>query len=600
MWQMISSRMRQSIADPSSINDVEERITDDTSITEPWALLEEFAELVRVSGSEDERKAADYITERLESFGVDYDRYEPELYISQPHDAAIRTLNKSFEPGIVKTIGFSASRKVSGEVKYVGSAHDDLVEEGKVDAREPFQDIGDLSGKIALVDAGSFSIGATSVLEEKGALGVIAMHQHRREPHDGIATPVWGGAPPLDEKDRIPDVPIVNVTRPDGEILEEWARSEEGLEVELETNLTTDWMECPIVVAEIEGEADPDQDEFVLLHGHYDSWAVGITDNATGDAGMLELARVFKKHADELDRNIRIAWWPGHSTGRYAGSTWYTDEKALEIAENCVAQVNMDSPGAKDSAEYTDMSCWTPEAHPLVSETISDVADIPYEERFPPRAGDYSFDNIGVTGFFMLGSNIPKEIRDERGYHPVGGCGGNSDAWHVSTDTLDKAGKDELLRDIRIYAVSILRVLNADVLPFDHARNAERLIEVVEDYDEAAGEKFDFSPTLEELRTLRDEIESFQESAQSGDIDGNVANKTITKLSRVLTRLYLVEDGQFQQDPATSRVPVPRYASAHRFSFLEDEDIRFLQVQLKRAQNETVYELRQARQRLPN
>ncbi|MFB6207241.1 MAG: M28 family peptidase, partial [Haloglomus sp.] len=285
--------MSQTIANPSSLSDTEERIVEAIGIDEPWALLEEFSQLERVSGSEDERAAADYITGRLDSFGVNYDRFEPELYISQPRDATIRTLNKTFEPGIVKTVGFSASGTVSGEVEYVGTASDDLVDEGEVDAREPFQDVGDLDGKIALVDGGSFSIGATTVLEEKGAEGVIAMHQHRREPHDGIATPVWGGAPPLDEKDRVPDIHIVNVTRPDGEILKEWAESDTGLEVELETDVRTDWMECPIVVADIEGGADPDQDEFVLLHAHYDSWYVGITDNATGDAGMLELARVF-------------------------------------------------------------------------------------------------------------------------------------------------------------------------------------------------------------------------------------------------------------------------------------------------------------------
>ena len=592
--------MSQTIADPSGVSDIGEKVLDEISIAEPWALLETFSELERVSGTKDERAAADYITERLDSFGVSYERFEPELYISQPHDATVRTLNKTFEPGIVKTVGFSASGTVSGEVEYVGAASDDLLGGGEVEVREPFEDIDDLSGKIALVDGGSFSIGATTVLEEKGANGIIAVHQHRREPHDGIATPVWGGAPPLDEKDRIPDVPIVNVTEPDGEILLDWVQSEDGLEVELETDLTTGWMECPIVVAEIEGEADPEEDDFVLLHGHYDSWAVGITDNATGDAGLLELARVFEEHADRLDRNLRVAWWPGHSTGRYAGSTWYTDEHAVEIAENCVAQVNMDSPGAKDSTEYTDMSCWTPEAHPLVADAIDDVADIPYEEQFPPRAGDYSFDNIGVTGFFMLGSNIPKDVRDERGYHPVGGCGGNSDAWHVSTDTLDKAGKDELARDIRIYALSILRVLNADVLPFDHARNAARLHDVVEEYDEAAGDSFDFTPTLEQLEALREEVESFDQRARAGEIDTDIANETITRLSRVLTRLYLVEDGQFEQDPATSRVPVPRFAPAHRFVHLEGDEARFLEVQLKRAQNETVYQLRQVRNDLPN
>jgi len=592
--------MSEAITDRSALSDVEQRVVDEISIEEPWSLLEEFAELERLSGSEDERTAASYLTDRLESFGADYNRYDPELYISQPHDATIRTINKTFEPGIVKTVGFSASTTVQADVEYVGTASSDLVDDGEAGPREPFADLDDLEGRIALVDGGSFSIGATTVLEEKGAGGVIAIHEHRREPHDGIATPVWGGAPPYDEKDRIPDVPIANVTKHDGEILREWAESDEGLELELSTDLTTDWMECPIVEARIEGGAAPDNDDFLLLHGHYDSWYVGITDNATGDAGMLELARVLEEHSDELQRDIRICWWPAHSTGRYAGSTWYTDEHALEIAESCVAQVNMDSPGAKDSAEYTDMSCWTPEAHGLVTDAIDDVAGIPSAEQFPPRAGDYSLDNIGVTGFFMLGSNIPKEIRDERGYHPVGGCGGNSDAWHVSTDTLDKAGKDELLRDIRIYAVSILRVLNAELLPFDHTRYADRLIDQVEEYDDAAGDQFDFGPTLEELRALRDEIASFREQAEAGEIDPEIANRAITALSRTLTRLYLVEDGQFEQDPATSRNPVPRYDPARDFAHVDGDDARFLQVQLKRAQNETVHELRTARDRLPN
>jgi hypothetical protein len=592
--------MSEAIANRDALSEVEHRVVDEVSISEPWNLLEEFSELERLSGSEDEQAAASYLTDRLDAVGVEHQRFDPELYISQPHDATVRAINKTFEPGVIKTVGFSASTTVTGEVEYVGSTSSDLVDDGEAGSRRPFAELDDLDGRIALVDGGSFSIGATTALEEKGAGGVIAIHEHRREPHDGIATPVWGGAPPYDERDRIPDVPIANVTKHDGEILREWAESDEGLELEVSTDLTTDWMACPIVEARIEGEADPENEDFLLMHGHYDSWYVGITDNATGDAGMLELARVFEEHSEDLQRNIRICWWPAHSTGRYAGSTWYTDEHALEIAGRCVAQVNMDSPGAKDSAEYTDMSCWTPEAHELVTDAVDDVAGIPSAEQFPPRAGDYSFDNIGVTGFFMLGSNIPKEIREERGYHPVGGCGGNSDAWHVSTDTLDKAGKDELLRDIRIYAVSILRVLNADLLPFDHVRYADRLIEKVEEYDELAGDEFDFGPTLDELRELRGAIQSFRKRAEAGDVDPEAANCAITDLSRTLTRLYLVEEGQFKQDTATSRNPVPRYDHARDFAHVKGDDVRFLQVQLKRAQNETVHKLRQARSRLPN
>jgi len=60
----------------------------------------------------DEQRAAEYLTGRLDALGVDHQRFDPELYISQPHDATIKTINKTFEPGIVKTVGFSASTTV--------------------------------------------------------------------------------------------------------------------------------------------------------------------------------------------------------------------------------------------------------------------------------------------------------------------------------------------------------------------------------------------------------------------------------------------------------------------------------------------------------
>ena len=593
----MDTKLTDSVADSEAFSDPASDVLAEISGEEPWALLERFSELERVSGSDEEVAAAEYITDRLDAHGVSYERYDPELYISQPHDASIETLDRAFEPGPVKTISFSASTSVDGEVEYVGEAGADLLSDEEDDDGEPYADVGDLTGKIALTSAGFLSIEATRVLERKGAAGIITIHPHKREPHDGIASPIWGGAPPLDRVDELPTVPIVNVNHPDGEVLKGWANEDRPFHVRLDTDLTTDWFECPLVVADIEADG-ADTDEFVLLHGHYDSWYVGITDNATGSAGLLECARVFANHADELDRNLRIAWWPGHSTGRYAGSTWYADRFALDIHENCVAQVNMDSPGAKDATHYTDMSCWTPEAHDLVGAAITDVADAPYEEHFPYRAGDYSFDNIGVTGFFMLSSNIPTEEREKRGYHPVGGCGGNSDAWHVSTDSLDKAGRDELVRDIRVYALSVLRVLNADVLPFNHSRYVDRLHETVAEYDEAAGDAFDLAPTLEALETLEDDVRSMYAAIETGDIDTATANETIVRLARTLNRLYLVQDGQFDQDPATGRDPIPLLAPATRFEQLDEDETKFLRVQLRRAQNQVIADLRDAARRV--
>ncbi|SFL33169.1 Peptidase family M28 [Halogranum rubrum] len=594
--------MSHRIANESALSDLERRVVEDIDDEEPWALLERFADLERISGSDDEVAAAEYITDRLDAFGVEYERYDPELYLSQPHDASVSGVDRDFEGSFVKTVSFAADATVTGSVEYVGSAGPSFLDDPDPDEiqSEPYADVGDLTGNVALTAAGSLSIRATRTLEDKGAEAVIAIHQHEREPHNGIATPIWGGIPELDEQDLIPDIPIVHVTKPDGAQLREWAESDDGVTVEVSTNLTTGWFECPLVVAEI-APSDVDTDEFVLLHGHYDSWHVGITDNATGDAGLLELARVLDSHADEFQRSIRIAWWPGHSTGRYAGSTWYADAFGLDLARNCVAHVNMDSPGAKDATEYTDMSCWTPEAHGLVTDAIDDVTGAPSQERFPFRAGDYSFDNLGITGFFMLSSNIPEAVRKERGYHTVGGCGGNSDAWHLTTDSLDKAGREELVRDIRVYAVSLLRVLTADVLPFDHGRNAAKIHSAVQRYDDAAGEHFDFSPTLETLTRLTTEIEAFETAVSSGQVAPTVANRTITELSRVLTRLNLVQEGQFEQDPAVSRQPVPRYAPAEQFDTgtLDADERRFLTRQLQREQNSVVYEIEQALEKIP-
>ena len=94
-----------------------------------------------------------------------------------------------------------------------------------------------------------------------------------------------------------------------------------------------------IPVAELAGETP----EYVLVGSHYDSWDYGVTDNATGNAAVLELARVLSQK--QLRRGVKIAWWPAHSNGRYAGSTWYCDEQFEDLDARCVALVNMDSPG---------------------------------------------------------------------------------------------------------------------------------------------------------------------------------------------------------------------------------------------------------------
>ena len=48
-----------------------------------------------------------------------------------------------------------------------------------------------------------------------------------------------------------------------------------------------------------------------MLSGHVDSWHYGAMDNASADATMLEVGRIFSEHAGELRRGLRLAFWSG-------------------------------------------------------------------------------------------------------------------------------------------------------------------------------------------------------------------------------------------------------------------------------------------------
>ena len=575
-----------------ALSPFERGLYDDVSTDEPWALLERFADLERVSGTEDERAAADYVTERLDALDVSHELFTPELYISQPHDAtvSIESPTQTDFPS-AKTVAFSNDETIRGEAVHVETEDSDELA-GAFDVGLDVDHLkGDVAGKVIVVES-ILPIEAIGELAKAGAAAFVGIHPHDEEPHEGIATPVWGGVPDPWSDEEIPDIVVANLSRREGDQLLDQLDEHGTVEVEVSASTTTDWMECPLVLAQVEGEAAPDTDDFVLLHGHIDSWYEGITDNATGDAGMLETARVFNDHRDELERDLWVAWWPGHSTGRYAGSTWFVDEYAHQLHEHCVAHVNMDSPGVKGATEFYVRPKWMPDADGLCRGAIDDVAGKDTEENRPPRAGDYSFNNLGITGM-SLQSCLPAEVREERGYHPVGGSGGHADAWHLSTDTIEKADPEVLVRDVQVFATAVARLTNADYLPLDHRRSVEHFHTSIDYYESHGGDAIDLNPVREALNALGDDLERLYSAIDEDAIEPETANRAIVELSRRLVRLDFAERGPFQQDPAVYRPPLPLLGKAVAVDSLDDE-ARFAEVHLRRARNHVVHELRQA------
>lgn len=568
-----------------------EALLGDVSFDLGWSLLERFAILVRESGSADERAAAHFIESRLDAMEIPYEVHEPELYLSIPRGASVEMDGASFA---AKPPSFAASttkRGLSAQPLHVPAAEvPDLstLFESTLDTLPE-----EVAGKIVVTEGFPMPV-PVAQLEAAGAVGQVYINPGSRI-HWGICTTVWG-TPNESQRHLKPTTPIAAISRPDGDQLIK--AIEDGLDrITLHTELQEGWFDCPLPVARIDGR----EKDFVLAHGHYDSWDIGIGDNAVGNATLLELARIFHEHRDDLRRSLRIAWWPAHSTGRYGGSAWYADNFGLDLSRHCVATVNIDSPGCRGATNYDEVACMA-ETGEVVRDSIQSVAGIEPGRVRPPRAGDYSFNELGISTFFMLLSNIPREERERLGFYAVGGCGGNI-AWHTEADRLDIADRDNLERDLRVYVTAILRFLDDEILPLDFRETMAELNEALAGYEETTTKdlnkrfKFNLVPVRVAFDALARRVETFYENLEAGNVEPPAANEALLGLSRILVHLGYAQGPRFEHDPATPRAPLPKLAMVPELDPLrEAESDRFLFVltETRRQMNKVIEGLSEA------
>ena len=560
----------------------------DISADAPWELVEVFAKFPRWK-PEDVNASCDLMVERLARHGVPVEVHDADLYLSVPYGSQVIAGNQVFN---AKSPASSVNMPggIEGQLVYVPAAYSKSIStlfHRNFDADASAS--GRIGGKI-VISEGFATPQKMREFEENGAIACIAVNPGV-DAHWGACTSIWG-TPDLDDLPRKPRMPIAAVNNPDGKAL--IAMAERGDRVRVVTRLDEGWFSQKLPVVTIPGAEEPEK--FVLLHGHYDSWDVGVGDNATGDATLLEIARVLWKHRASLKRSVRIAWWPGHSTGRYAGSAWFADAFAIDLDENCVAQINCDSPGCRWATEFRHVS-WMKETEAFAQSTIKAVSGLPSEGERPHRAGDYSFNNIGISSLMMLSSIMPESKRAEMGYYSVGGCGGNI-AWHTENDTLEIADRDIMVRDIKVYLGLVVGIANADILPFDWRAIGDEFAATIARYQNAVGTAFDFAPARAANDGLLASLGRFHEGVAKGSVKPKAANDVIAGLARILVPINHTKTARFRHDPATPMAPLPTIASAMDFAALPADQRGFGVNQLRRGQNRLVAALREARRRV--
>lgn len=131
----------------------------------------------------------------------------------------------------------------------------------------------------------------------------------------------------------------------------------DGVTMSIDFGQVADRIESRNVLARIPGAGHPD--ETVMYGAHWDAFGIatpkdgdaiynGAVDNATGVAGLLELARLFKAGSPP-DRSVVFASWTAEEAG-LLGSEYYAANPVWPL-ETTVVNINMDSflPGTEIS-----------------------------------------------------------------------------------------------------------------------------------------------------------------------------------------------------------------------------------------------------------
>jgi len=571
----------------------EHALLSDVSLAEPWSLVECFARLRRETPVEMNR-GGEEIAARLARLGIPCTMHEPTLFLSTPKASHLEVGGLTFDarpPSFAPSVPDGVRAQVvvvQGAAKLIegyAPSTANLFGEGF----SPIDGIGDVAGRIVAY-FGTLNGDRIAQFERLGAAAVVAINPGEN-PHWGGGCAFWG-TPDTDDLPAKLGIPAIAVNRHAGEPLLEAANT--GATALVVTALDEGWFQCKLPVVEIRGTEQSEQ--FVLLHGHYDSWDVGVGDNATGNAAMLEIARVLWRHRGKLKRSVRLAWWPGHSTGRFAGSTWYADKFAIDLIRHCVAQINCDSPGCRWATSY-EIIPWMAENAGFVADVVRDALGKPASGRRPPPANDYSFTNLGITGYLSSSSRIPAAEVAARGYYYVMGNGGNIE-WHTKFDQLEIADRDILIDDIKLYLLAVWRNANAVLLPYDWGALVAEFADTLRGYQRAAGSRFDLTPAQDAVAALADSVAWFERAVRAGSIPPAEANRTSLLLSRHLVPLNYVKGTRFRRDLATPPSPLPWLAIAEELDRYPPAAIGFALTQLQRGCNHVVGALMDAREML--
>jgi hypothetical protein len=529
------------------LSSTEQEIVKSVSRERLMADTQAIARWVRLSGTEDEHKAFEYIADVLRQLGVEPTLYAGYGYISLPVSAQLRARQKELRAITHSMAASTPAQGVQLTAVYMGNGS-----AGDYAAR-------DVRGKAVMIDG--IAMPAKVLAAERAGAAACVFANQDEHVHEMIVSGTWGSPTPAD-KHQLPRIPVVSLGSVDGDILRDMLKAAQPVEVHLVTQVSTRWTQIPTLVAQIHGAEEPEK--FVLFSGHVDSWHYGAMDNGSANATMLETLRTLLPYRQTLRRGLRLAFWSGHSHGRYAGSTWYADNFWEDLHDNCVAHINVDSVGGQNATVLSEAPAMA-EMQPCAAQVIGALTGVEFRGTRFGRAGDQSFQGHGIPSLFMSLSEQPA-TRGDSAAEMFGGSparsGGLGWWWHTVEDTVDKIDPDFLVRDTQIYAAITYRFLAEAVLPLHIRAAAANLLGHLRTWQQKAGQRFDLSRVVERAEEVERLAAQFQARLDAGADQLETTairrlNEIIAAVEKPLVRLNYTQSDPYGHDPALSEPPVP-------------------------------------------
>ena len=423
-----------------------------------------------------------------------------------------------------------------------------------------------------------------------GATGCIMMnwgHPENTAVPFGSVKPVWGNPTPENYKTEMATLPCIGIARTAGLQLREMLRAG-PVRVWMRANVDNGWRPVQITIGEVKGKTD----DFVVVGGHQDSWpGPQATDNAAGNACILELMRVFNHHRGELRRGLVAGFWTGHETGTMIGSSWWVDRNWDRLRQHAVAYLQIDQPACAGTTGWGSASnAEMKRFHQATEKRFLGARRTSW--RRAVKNGDSSFFGLGVPMLSALGSFTDAELKKTA----LAGLGW----WHHSLEnTIDKLDFAYMREHLHVYAGYLWELCTAIVLPFEFVTVADQFIERLDMLKADAG-PIGLDGAAERARAFKAAAERLEAAAaiwRTRYADGQTTdesaadrlNDCLKRLSRTLVPLASTAKGAYGHDPygyTPQGTMIPSLYDVATYAALGDGEARWmLETQLVRDRN---------------